>query len=315
MTTILATVLPVFGMIMLGYGFARFKLIDEMAGRGISQFVFNVAVPALLFKTVATMNSQDVAPWNLWFAFFGGLALTWLAASFVSRFLPVMNESGGAASAMGASYGNLALLGTPLALAHFGQAVAVPLGLILSIHAPILWFAGTLHRELARHSGQVSALTLLKQLFFDLAKNAIILALIAGSLWQATGLGLNPIPDKMLSMLADASVPTALFALGLSLAGYSLSGSWTAMVLLITLKMIFMPLAVFGLSHYVFHMPSLWSKIAVLFAAMPSGANAFLFAQRYNEAVPAISGAVALGTALAAITATILLYIMDLGLI
>jgi malonate transporter and related proteins len=302
-------------MIMLGYGFAKFDLIEEFAGRGISQFVFNVAVPALLFKTMATMGNQATAPWNLWFSFFGGLALTWVAATFVSRFITVLNLSGGAVSAMGGSYGNLALLGTPLALAHFGQAVAVPLGLILSIHAPILWFTGTLHRDVARHTGQLSITHMLKQLFLDLARNSIILALVAGSLWRLTGLGLNPVPEKMLTMLADASVPTALFALGVSLAGYSLNGSWKAMSVLIGLKMLFMPFAVFLLSHYIFTLPPLWAKIAVLFAAMPSGANAFLFAQRNDEALPAVSGAVAVGTALAAISCSILLYFMDINLI
>jgi malonate transporter and related proteins len=315
LNTILVTVLPVFGMIMLGFGFAKFKFIDEAAGRGISQFVFNVAIPALLFKTMATMDTKDAAPWSLWLAYFGGLGITWIAAAFAARLIPALNVSGGAATSMASSYGNLALLGTPLALAHFGQAVAVPLGLILSIHAPILWFAGTLHRELARHTGQFSLLKTTRQLFLDLAKNAIVLALIAGSLWRLTGLGLNPVPDKMLAMLADASVPTALFALGVSLAGYALSGSWKGMFTLIGLKMLLMPFTVFLLGHYVFQLQPLWAKIAVLFAAMPSGANAFLFAQRNDEAVPAVSGAVALGTAFAAISCSILLYLMDIDLI
>ena len=121
--------------------------------------------------------------------------------------------------------------------------------------------------------------------------------------------------DKMLSMLADASIPTALFALGCSLSAYSLRGSGSGMFALIGLKMIFMPIVVFVLSHYVFALAPLWSKIAVLFAAMPSGANAFLFAQKNDEAVAPISGAITLGTGLAAITASVLLYLMDAGII
>jgi malonate transporter and related proteins len=313
--TILITVLPVFGMIMLGYGFAKLKIIDDAAGRGISLFVFNVAIPALLFKTMATLNAQDAAPWSLWGAYFGGLAVAWIAAALVSKIIPSLNFSGGAAASMASGFGNLALLGTPLALSHFGPAIAVPLGLIISIHAPLLWFSATLHRELARHSGNFSFQKTGSELLGNLAKNAIVLALLAGSAWRFTGLGLHPISDKMLTMLADASVPTALFALGVSLAGYSLKGSWDGMFGLIGLKMILMPLAVFGLSHFVFHLPPLWAKIAVLFAAMPTGANAFLFAQRNDEAVPAVSGAIALGTALSAISASFLLYLMDVGVI
>lgn len=302
-------------MIVLGYGFTRTKIFDAAAGKGITLFVFNVAIPALLFKTVATMEPQQAAPWSLWIAFFGGLAVTWATAAFISRFFETLSVSGGAAASMASGFGNLALLGTPLALSHYGQSVAIPLGMILSVHAPILWFAAMLHRELSRHSGSFSITRTAKELAINLTTNGIVLGLIAGSVWRTTGLGLHPIADAMLNMLADASVPTALFALGVSLAGYSLKGSWSGMFAIIGLKMVLMPVLVFIMVRYVVSIPPLWAQVAVLFAAMPTGANAFLFACRNEEAVPAVSGAIALGTALAAISASILLYLMDAGVI
>jgi predicted permease len=315
LNAILTTVLPVFGLILLGYGFARVKIIDAAAGRGITLFVFNVAIPALLFRTIASMGQQQGAPWNLWIAYFGGLAATWIAAAILSRFVNSLDESGGAAASMAAGFGNLALLGTPLILAHFGEQTAIPLGMILSIHAPILWFAATLHRELARHSGNFSLSNTAREMFFMLAKNAIIIGLAAGAIWRLTGLGIHPVPDKMLSMLAEAGVPTALFALGVSLSAYSLKGSWGGMFTLIGLKMFLMPALVFMLARYAVTLPLLWIKVAVLFAAMPTGANAFLFSHKNNEAVPAVSGAITLGTGLAAINASVLLWLMDSGYI
>ncbi|MFM8745440.1 MAG: AEC family transporter [Aestuariivirga sp.] len=315
MESILTTVLPVFGMIVLGYGFAKARIFDAAAGRGITLFVFNVAIPALLFKTVATMGPQQGAPWALWLAFFGGLAMTWVAAALVSRAVPSLDVSGGAAASMAAGFGNLALLGTPLALAHFGQQVAIPLGMILSIHAPVLWFTAMLHRALFQGSGSFSLSRTAKDLFRNLATNAIVLGLLAGSLWRFAGLGLHPVAGSMLEMLADASVPTALFALGVSLAGYSLKGSWSGMFTLIALKMVLMPILVFLMVRYVVSIPPLWAQVAVLFAAMPTGANAFVFSQRNEEAVAAVSGAITLGTALAALSASVLLYLMDAGMI
>lgn len=315
MNAIIETVLPVFGLIVLGYALAKANIIDGAAGRGITLFVFNVAIPAFLFRTVANIQAQEGAPWTLWFAFFGGLALAWAAAAIASRFVTSLNFSGGAAASMATGFGNLALLGTPLALAHFGESIAVPLGMILSIHAPVLWFAATLHREMARHSATFSFTDTAKTLLKMLATNAIILALLAGALWRWTGLGLHVVPDKMLAMLGEAGVPTALVALGVSLASYNLKGSWAGMFTLIGLKMILMPIFVFVLARYAVTLPPLWIKVAVLFAAMPTGANAFLFAQRNDEAVPAVSGAVALGTGFAAITASILLWLMDAGYI
>jgi malonate transporter len=312
---IITTVLPVFGMIVLGYGFTRAKIFDAAAGRGITLFVFNVAIPALLFKTVATMGPQQGAPWELWMAYFGGLAVTWVAAGFVSRVVPSLDYSGGAAASMAAGFGNLALLGTPLALAHFGQQVAIPLGMILSIHAPILWFTAMLHRALFQATGGLSITRTATDLFRNLATNAIVLGLLAGTLWRITGLGIHPVFGTMLDMLVDASVPTALFALGVSLAGYSLKGSWSGMFTLIALKMVLMPLLVFLMLRYVVSVPPLWAQVAILFAAMPTGANAFLFSQRNEEAVAAVSGSIALGTGLAAVSASVLLYLMDAGML
>jgi malonate transporter len=312
-SAIVGTVLPVFGLIALGYIFAKLNIIDAAAGRGISLFVFNIAIPAFLFRTVASMQSQDGAPWPLWLAFYGGLALTWVCAALASRFVDSLRFSGGAAASMAAGFGNLAMLGTPLTFAHFGPGIAVPLGMILSVHAPILWLAATLHRELFRHSANFSIVEAAKTLGQMLATNAIIIGLAAGGVWYATGLGLHPLPDKMLSMLSDAGIPTALLALGVSLSAYNLRGSWGGMFVLIALKMILMPVLVFIIAHYVVTLPPLWIKVAVLLSAMPTGANAFLFSQKNDEAVPAVSGAVALGTGFAAVTASMLLWGMDAG--
>jgi hypothetical protein len=312
---ILTTVLPVFGLIVLGYLLARANIIDAVSGRGISLFVFNVAIPAFLFRTVSTMEQQTAPPWPLWLSYFGGLAVTWLIASATARRIVSLDYSGGAAASMATGFGNLALLGTPLALAHFGDAVAAPVGLILSIHAPVLWFAATLHRELSRHSANFSLVRTMRELAFQLATNAIVIALAAAAIWRFTGLGLHPVLDRMFAMLAEAGVSTALVALGVSLAGYALKGSWSGMFTLIALKMLIMPLCVFLLARYAVDMPPLWIRLAVLFAAMPTGANAFLFAQKNDEAVPAVSGAIALGTGMAAISATVLLWLMDMGFI
>lgn len=313
MNAILNTVLPVFGMIVLGFAFARTGIIGAEAARGITLFVFNAAIPALLFRTVATIDGSAGAPWGLWLVFFSGLAITWIAAALVSRFIPGLTGGGGASASMAAGFGNLALLGTPLALAHFGPQAAIPLGLILSVHAPLLWFAATFHRELARHSESFSLAVTARELFVSLAGNAIVLALVAGSLWRVTGLGLNPVIDRMLAMLSEAGVPTALFALGLSLAGYSLRGAWSGVAVLIALKMVLMPVLVWLGCRLTPGLPPAWAGVAVLFAAMPTGANAFLFARRNEESVAAVSGAIALGTGLAAVTVSVLLYAMDRG--
>lgn len=251
----------------------------------------------------------------LWIAYFGGLAVVWIIASFCARLVPTLASGGGASAAMTSCFGNVVMLGLPLTLSHFGQAGAVPASFIVSVHAPLLWLAATLHFETARQGRAPSLARLLRQLGIEFTRNPIVLALLLGSAWRMTGIGLHPIPDRTLELLAGAGVPAALVALGLSLAGYSLKGHWNAITLLIALKMILLPLVIWLFAAKLIGLPPLWTDVAVLIAAMPTGANAYLFAHRYETAVPAVSGAIAAGTALALFTSAILLWLMDAGVI
>ena len=53
-------------------------------------------------------------------------------------------------------------------------------------------------------------------------------------------------------------------------------------------------------------LPPVAAAVVVLFAAMPTGANAYLFAMRHGRAVNSASGAVALGTMLAIVTTSVI---------
>ncbi len=87
-----------------------------------------LAIPALLFRSVALMKPLEATPFGLWIAFFGGLAVTWILTTFISQKFDSLSASGGAAAAMAVGFGNVALLGTPLALAYYGEDAVVPVG-------------------------------------------------------------------------------------------------------------------------------------------------------------------------------------------
>ena len=315
MSSILITILPVFGLIAIGFASAKTRFVSTNATQGLSLFVFNLALPALLFRTMILMEQQGAELVPLWIAYFGGLTVVWIAASIAARFVPALSGGGGAATAMSATFGNVVMLGLPLTLSHFGEAGAVPASFIVSVHAPLLWLAATLHFETARQGHAPSILRLLRQLGIEFTRNPIVLALILGSAWRATGIGLHPVIDRTLELLAGAGVPAALVALGLSLAGYSLKGQANGIAVLIILKMILLPVVIWIFAAKLVGLPPLWVEVAVLIAAMPTGANAYLFAQRYETAIPAVSGAIAIGTAFALLTSAALLWLMDAGFI
>ena len=86
MIVILTIVAPVFGLIAIGYFAARTRLLDETAGRGLTEFAFKLGIPALLCRTIATAKLSDLALLEVWAAFYGAAVMTWLTATALNAF-------------------------------------------------------------------------------------------------------------------------------------------------------------------------------------------------------------------------------------
>lgn len=303
MYTLIGIVLPVFLLIGLGLGARRFGLVGDRTGDGLSDFVFVLAVPCLLFRTLARAEIPQAQPWGYWIAYFAGAAIVWVVAMLAcSR---VFGRSGPAAVACGfaSAQSNTVLVGIPIILKAFGDAGAVPLALLLAVHLPVMMLAATVLAE----GRQTSLLTIGRKLI----THPIIVGILLGS-------AARPIVDVIpapvwvvVDGLAGAAVPAALVTLGIALHRYGLESGIALPLTLSTLKLIVHPLIVFVLAIHVFSMPSAWAGVAVLFAACPCGINAYLFAERYKAGMAETSAAIALSTQLSVFT--MILWLAVLG--
>jgi malonate transporter and related proteins len=291
----IAIVLPVFGLIAIGYGARRFGLLGEKTGEGLSNFVFTLAVPCLIFRTLARAELPSLQPWGYWIAYFVGVAIVWLAAMFAAKRLFGSEPIIAVVAGFCAGQSNTVLVGIPLILSAYGEAGAVPLFLLLAIHLPVTMTTATILAE----RGQLSVVALLQKLI----THPIIIGVLAGS--AARFLPVNAIPApawQIIDMLAGAAIPCALVGMGIALRRYGLQAGWRLPLLLSVLKLIIHPLIVLVLAIWVFALPPTWTGVAVLFAASPCGINAYLFAERYNKGVAIASSAIALSTTLALAT-------------
>ncbi len=312
MSNVLTVVLPVFILIGLGFGLGRRGLFSDEATKALGHYTFSLAVPAMLFRTMATTTIPEASLLSLWATFFGAVAVNWLVATIATARVLHRPSIDAPSIAMSASFGNVVMLGIPLSLGAFGEAAAAPMAVLISLHTPLLFGIGTLHQlAVGEHRG-APKIELAKELALELGRNPIILGIVAGTIWRLTGLGLHPVIDRVLLILAQSSVATSLFGLGLSLVGFQIKGQVPTLSMILGLKLVMMPLTAWLLAVQVFALPPVAAGVVVLFAAMPTGANAYIFANRNGRAVNSASGSVALGTSLAVLTATIAVYYVGL---
>lgn len=310
MSSVIEIVAPVFGLIGIGYLAGRWRIVSEAAAQGIADFAFTLAIPALLCRTIATMELGSLSPGAIWGSFYAAGFLTWAAATIATSLILKRPAADAPAIAMTATFGNTIMLGLPLAMGVYGAQATAVIALILSIHAPIWWLTGMLHAQASGERAGQSAGGILRGVLGDLARNPIVLGIVAGALWRTSGLALPGALDRLLQLMAQAGVPAALVALGLSLLRFEIKGQVATLASVVALKLIVMPALAWLAATYVFHLDAVARGVVVIMAAVPTGANAFLFATRLGRAVDSTSGAVALGTLLAAGTASLLVAVL-----
>lgn len=305
MLSSLLIVLPVFGLIGIGYASRWVRLLRETTGEGLTDFVFVLALPCLLFRIMARANIPPEQPWGYWISYFTGLGIVWALAMLMSSRVFGRRGPEVVVSGFAAGQSNTVFVGVPMILKAYGDAGAVPLGLLLAVHLPVTMTLATLLAE----GRAASPLLLLKRLFTHPIIVGILLGVVARPF-------VGQIPSSawtIVDLLADAAVPCALVSLGIALRRYGLQAGIALPAVLSALKLLLHPLIVLVLATQVFAMPPAWSGVAVLFAASPCGINAYLFAERYRQGVADASSAIALSTALSLFTTVGWLMVLGVG--
>jgi len=310
LNAVLTTVAPIFGLIALGFIAARFGWLGAAAGTGIAEFTFLVAMPALLFRTISVSNMGDASPGLLLSSYFTTVACIWAIATAASLFLLRRPREESAVFAMTASYGNIVLLGIPIAIGAYGERATPTTAIVVSMHVSALWLAACVHLALVARSSQGSMRALAISVAKEFASNPIVVAIVLAALWRQTGLGLHVTLDRGMALLAQASVPCALFVVGFTLAGFRIVGETNALLVSCMLKNLVMPVLAWIVTVHVFGVPPLPATIITLFAAMPTGTATYLFASSNGIAVESTSANVALSTAVSMITLPIVLIVL-----
>jgi predicted permease len=309
MSAVIEIVLPVFAVILLGFGFGRGGFLSAEGARGLGAFVYYAAIPALLFLGMASASASAGGSLALVSAYFAGALAVFGASMAIGRVAFRLSLAEQGLMAISTGFSNSVQLGIPLVLAGFGDAGLVPLTIIISVHSLVLLSLTTVVVEAGRgHAG--GALHMAEATAVAIAGNPVILSIVAGFLWRLTGLEVPGPLGHLIDLLAAAATPAALFSLGATLAGFRLAGNLRESLVVVAIKLLVLPTLVWLLATRAFHLGSLDTTVATLCAALPTGANAFILAQRYNLYVARAASSVLISTALSVLTLGALLAVL-----
>lgn len=302
---------PVFLLIAAGFVAGRREWIRADAVKDLSNLVFLLLIPALLFRTMSNVHVEQLDLRPLAAYFLAALAL--LGVSMALRGFNCRSVVLGLAGV----FSNMVMIGITLIGLAYGQQGLVTLLTLVSVHALILLTVGSIVLELAaaraaRQSGGEAphVLATAWSAFKGSLIHPIPLPIMCGLLFAQTGWALPGVVDKPLQLLGNAFGPLSLVLVGVSLARTPMAGHWRPAMLVTLSKNLVLPLLV-GLSAWAFGITGLQLAVMVVAAGLPIGANVFLFAQRYNVVQDLTTASMGVSTVVSLFTLSLLMVVMS----
>lgn len=298
--------IPVFLMMALGFALHwKTKLLNDSFAGYLNIFVFQVALPAQLFKNLSESDFHTV--WN------GRVVLFCFAVSLASILmmgalsLPLRERRLRAEFIQAGYRGSQALLGAALMQNIYGGTG--PLALILIGAVPLYNVAAVVILTLmAPDGGRLDRRTLGRTLR-GIVTNPIILGIAAGLLWSLLKLPQPVIMQRAVSSLAATASPLGLLALGACIDLKGIAACWRPTVVcsvckLVAFAALFLPAAVWlGCRGE--------TLVAVLvMLASPATVSCFSMARSLGHEGTLTSGTVMLTTVCSAFTFTAWLYLL-----
>ncbi|SHN90338.1 hypothetical protein BHECKSOX_530 [Bathymodiolus heckerae thiotrophic gill symbiont] len=285
----LSIVIPIFLVILAGYLFAKKNKFSKDAGKLINDYVLFVALPALLFLSIAQAKPAELLHWEFVIATLAGIFVAYILGIVLSMFKSISAPKSSIV-AMAACYGTTGYMGVPIAIAAFGEAAAVPAAIATILHnipaimAVIITY-GVFSNDGKKKSGSSILLGAIKTILL----NPLTLSVIAGMFFSFFAIPLPDILKIFTGFLAGAAGPTALFALGIGLSGLDTKSHINIKNIIdlspiIAIKIFIQPFVTFIVGYYWLGMEStdIYLIVAILMSAQPIGAGVYVFANKFE---------------------------------
>src|ERR1700693_3248211 len=304
MLSIITIVVPIFALIAAGVGCRRFNLLGVTAATELTRFVIYLALPALLFQTMATTRWQQLNQPGFIAAFSIGAAAVFIASLWWRmRKRNTRHLADGAIDSLNAAYANVGFIGFPLCFMALGQAGLAPAIIATIITVCILFAIAIAMIEFSLQQERRPLLAVIK-VARALSRNPLLLAPLLGALWNLSGMVLPDAITSLLKLLGAAASPCALVSLGAFLAAKQTTraGAGVPVLVLVLLKLLLQPAITWSLAFHVFTMPTAWANAALLLAALPTGTGPYMLAELYKREAATTSSVILSSTVASLIT-------------
>jgi len=301
MEDILKTILPIFVIILLGWGLRRLDFMQEGFLKPANRLVYYVAIPAMIFREIAEAELVQHFSLVLVAATLAPLILVALAGLILVRGIKLEQHRVG--SFLQCSFhGNLGYIGLAVAFYFLGDEgftrASILAGFVMLLQNFLAVVA--LSRFNKEPEQEISTLTLTRRVLL----NPVIISAMAGMACSLIGLNLPVILDRSLSILSGMALPLALLVIGTSISFAQMRQQLRLTVLIGVLKLLLLPASGLILFHFL-SLDRIEYLPALILLASPSATISYVMASEMAGDADMATAAISITTLVSAVTFTL----------
>jgi malonate transporter len=307
MTQSFIALLPVFIVILVGYGLRRSALIAEDHWTAVDHVCYYVLFPAIIFKEIAAADFSNVPVWSMALAMILGITTMFALLLALRRpLISAMRLNGPQFSSLfqGATRWHtfIALAIIPI---YFGQPALALGGLSAAAMTPLLNIVNvgviSVYGSGVKMNGRAMVLSILK--------NPFVLSSVGGVVWQLLHLPMPVMGVQVLDMIGKGALGLALLAVGAGLRIDEALSTKGPVLLATFLKLLVMPIFI-AVWLWILGVSGDAAAVAILCGAVPTGSGAYVLAKQMGGDAPMIASILTLQVICAAVTIPLVLSLL-----
>ncbi|MBJ7538513.1 AEC family transporter [Marinomonas transparens] len=274
--------MPIFLILVLGIVLYRIRIINDNFIDVASKLVFNVTLPALLFISISKTNISVNSNFSLVIYAMLAVATTYIALELLMSFC-IKNKADRGVIVQGAFRSNMGIIGLAYCVNAYGNEVFSVASMYLGGVTMLFNVLSVICLNRAMEANK-SVINTIK----GIAKNPLVIAILAALLFSATGLKLPSTLYKAGNYFAQMTLPLALLCAGASLSFGALKKDIIGALLSSVGKLIFIPFTL-TLGGYLLGYRGMELGVLFLMSSAPSASASYIMvrAMQGNSALAA----------------------------
>ena len=304
MTQSFLALLPVFIVILAGFGLRRSGLVAADHWAALDHLCYYVLFPAIIFKEIAAADFSNIPVWSMAFAMMLGISTMFAALLALQKPLSAILKMDG--PQFSSFFQGATRWHTFIALAiipvYFGQSALALGGLSAAAMTPLLNIVNVAVISVHGPGAKVD----LRAIALSILKNPFVLSSLGGVVWKLLHVPLPGLGVQVLDMIGKGALGLALLAVGAGLRIDEALSTKGPVVLATALKLLVMPvfmaiwLKLLGVSGQA-------AAVAILCGAVPTGSGAYVLAKQMGGDAPMVASILTLQVICAAVTIPLVL--------